>query len=144
VIAKMETVKKVLEDANITPTYQRLSVLKYLQYSKAHPTVDQIYEYLVKEIPTISPTTIYNTLNLFVEKGLVMPLTITGTGIRYDYNTTPHHHFLCKRCGKIIDINFEFMIKERSVIDGNKIEEVHLYFKGICKNCLAKERKNKE
>jgi Fe2+ or Zn2+ uptake regulation protein len=36
------------------------------------------------------------------------------------------------------------MIKERSVIDGNKIEEVHLYFKGICKNCLAKERKNQE
>lgn len=142
IISKMETIKKNLEDVGITPTYQRLSVLKYLKDCKAHPTAEQIYEYLVKRIPTISLTTIYNTLNLFVEKGLVVPLTITGTGIRYDYNTTPHHHFVCKRCGKIIDLDIEceFIRGERTIVAGNKIEEVHGYFKGICKDCLEKEK----
>jgi Fur family peroxide stress response transcriptional regulator len=138
----MEKIKNRLENAGIKPTYQRLSVLEYLRDSKAHPTAEEIYEYLIKRIPTISLTTIYNTLNLFVEKGLVVTLTVTGAVVRYDYNIIPHHHFLCKRCGKIIDIDIEckFVRGETTIVSGNKIEEVHGYFKGICKECLERKK----
>lgn len=86
----------------------------------------------------MSMTTIYNALNAFVKKGLVCTVTITGTEIRYDPTISPHHHFLCKECGKILDINIECPVGEKKETHGHKIEEVHGYFKGLCKDCLTK------
>ena len=94
-------------------------------------------EIIAKRIPTISKTTVYNTVNLFLESGLIHAVTITGTKIRYDINSQNHHHFLCKKCGKIIDIDVECPFAKGRVeeIYGNKIEEIHGYFKGVCKEC---------
>ncbi len=137
----MKRSKEILIGKGLKPTFQRLRILEYLQKHNNHPTVEMIYEYLVKEIPTISKTTIYNTLNALVEKGIVCAITITGTEIRYDFKTFPHHHFLCRRCGKVIDIDIECPYVKKGQIDGHKIEELHGYFKGICKECLKKDKR---
>jgi len=145
-ITKMERIKNVLNEKGIKPTYQRLKILEYMdKNTKNHPTVEMIYEELLKDIPTISMTTIYNTMNTFLEKGLVYGVTITGTGVRYDFNTNPHHHFLCKKCGRIMDINVKCSFAERSKnsVCGHQIKEVHGYFKGICKDCLKKNKKTR-
>lgn len=137
----MQRLKKLLKTKGLKPTYQRLKVLEYMdKHIDGHPTVEMIYEELLRELLTLSMTTIYNTLNVFVEKGLVSAVTITGKEIRYDYQTTGHHHFLCKKCGEIIDIDIECPFIEGTVKKtyGHKIEEVHGYFKGLCKNCLKK------
>jgi len=142
----MERIKNVLNEKGIKPTYQRLKILEYMdKNTKNHPTVEMIYEELLKDIPTISMTTIYNTMNTFLEKGLVYGVTITGTGVRYDFNTNPHHHFLCKKCGRIMDINVKCSFAERSKnsVCGHQIKEVHGYFKGICKDCLKKNKKTR-
>jgi Fur family peroxide stress response transcriptional regulator len=134
----MKQLKKLLSEKGIKPTYQRLKILEYMSKNmKNHPTVEIIHEELLKDIPTISLTTVYNTLNTFLEKGLVDGVTITGTETRYDLDPSSHHHFLCKNCGKIIDIEVQcaFAEGEKTVVRGNKIEEVHGYFKGICKEC---------
>ncbi|HEC79474.1 MAG TPA: transcriptional repressor [candidate division WOR-3 bacterium] len=141
----MEKLKSRLEEKGLKPTYPRLKVIEYLSDNiNSHPTVEMIYEALKGEIPTISITTIYNTLNAFLENKLVAAETITGTEIRYDIVTTPHHHFLCKICGRIIDIEISCPIfgDGKKMINGHKIEEVHGYFKGICKDCLRNKRKN--
>ncbi len=143
-IPKMETFKNMLKDKGIKPTYQRLKILEYMcDNTKSHPTVEMIYEKLSKNIPTMSLTTVYNTLNALLEKGLVSAVTITGTEARFDINARSHHHFLCKECGKIIDVNVEcpFAMGEKS-ISGHRIEEVHGYFKGTCEDCLER-RSNK-
>ena len=101
--------------------------------------MEMIYEDLVKEIPTISKTTIYNTLNALLETGVIHAITITGTETRYDCRGGAHHHLLCKSCGKIIDIDIECPYIEDEEIAGHRIEERHGYFKGICKNCLKKK-----
>lgn len=138
-ISKMEQLKNLLKMRGLKPTYQRLRIIEYMnRHMDGHPTVDMIYEALSKEIPTLSMTTIYNALNAFVENGLVSTVTITGTEIRYDPTTSPHHHFLCKECGKILDINIECPVGEKKETHGHKIEEVHGYFKGLCKDCLKK------
>jgi Fe2+ or Zn2+ uptake regulation protein len=137
----MENAKEVLQAKGFKPTFQRLRILEYLQQHEDHPTVEMIYEDLVREIPTISKTTIYNTLNALAEKGIVHSVTITGTEARYDCKTFPHHHFLCKRCGKVIDIDIQCPHLNRGRIDGHRIEELHRYFKGICKECLRKKGK---
>ena len=94
----MKKLENILTKIDLKPTYQRIKVLEYLnKHMNSHHTVEVIYEALSKNIPTMSMTTIYNTLNAFLEKGLVSAVTITGTEIRYDFNTSSHHHFLCKK-----------------------------------------------
>ena len=140
----MERLKKSLEDKGLKPTYQRLKVLEYLdRHIDTHPTAEMIYEALSRNMPTISVTTVYNTLNAFLQTGLVTAETITGTEVRYDLVTHPHHHFLCRICGAIIDVDVTCPIVEAKskVINGHTIEEIHGYFKGICEHC---KRSNKE
>lgn len=139
----MKSFKTILEEKGIKPTYQRLKIFEYMSRNTVnHPTVEMIYEKLLKDIPTISMTTVYNTLNAFLEKGLVDAITITGTEMRYDFNTDSHHHFLCKQCGKIVDIEVACPFSEgKKLHHGHRVEEVHGYFKGICKDCL-KDVKN--
>ena len=68
----MKSLKSILEEKGIKPTYQRLKVFEYMNRNTVnHPTVEMIYERLLKDIPTISMTTVYNTLSAFLEKGLV-------------------------------------------------------------------------
>jgi len=134
-ITKMINIKSELEKRAIKPTYQRLCVLEFIEQNSDHPTADRIYENLMKKIPTMSRTTIYNTLNLFLEKGLVAPLTITGTEVRYELITNQHHHFLCLKCGRIYDVDIQCPLSQSKTVDGHQIQEIHGYFKGICKNC---------
>jgi len=136
----MNAIIKILQNNNIQPSYQRIKILQLLDKKREHMNVNMIYEELIKEIPTISKTTIYNTLNAFVKKGLIQCLTITPEEMRYDFETTPHHHLLCKKCGTIIDVNVQCTYAESMEIDGHRIEEIQGYFKGICKECLSKGR----
>lgn len=142
-ISNLERLKNILQERGLKSTYQRLKILEYIdEHRDSHPTVEMIYKELFRRLPIISMTTIYNTLNAFLEKGLVSAITITGTEIRYDINTNPHHHFLCRECGRIIDIDIEcpFARGKEKAICGHRIEEVHGYFKGICKDCLKKHK----
>jgi len=137
----MERFKNLLKDKGLKPTYQRLKVLEYMdKHMDNHPTVEMIYEALTRELPTLSMTTIYNTLDALVDKGLVSAVTITGTEVRYDYITSSHHHLLCRKCNEIIDIDIKCPMteKDKKEAHGHKIEEVHGYFKGLCKDCLKK------
>lgn len=135
----MENLIKILQSKNIQPSHQRIKILEILVKNKDHVNVNMIYDELSKEIPTISKTTVYNTLNTFAEKGLVHCLTITPEEMRYDYETKPHHHLLCKQCGRIIDVNVRCTYAEAMEIEGHRIEEIQGYFKGICKDCLSRE-----
>ena len=130
----------ILQKKEIRPTYQRLKIFEYLHQSKEHPTVEMIYNNMVKKIPTISKATIYNTINLLVEKGLIVPLAIPDSDTRFESNVDWHHHFLCQRCGKIIDLDIKCEYFEKKQVQGHKIKELHSYFKGICKECLEKQK----
>jgi len=126
----------ILQEKNIKPTFVRLKILSYLESNRTHPEAEKIFKAIKKEIPTISLTTIYNTLDIFRLKGLVRPLFITGTEVRYDRDTSFHGHFFCEKCGRISNLDFEYDGLKKESVDGNKITEVHGYFKGVCKDCI--------
>ncbi|MEA2103551.1 MAG: Fur family transcriptional regulator [Candidatus Cloacimonadota bacterium] len=136
----MERVKRKFDEVGIRPTSERMSIFRYLIDNRNHPTANMIYNSVLKKIPTISKATVYNSLNLFTEKGVINPVMITGNETRYDSNTSPHHHFLCEKCGKIIDIDIQCPYFKKGMIKGNKINELHGYFIGICKDCLEKQK----
>ena len=129
----------VLKKHEITPSMQRVKILEYLQNNKTHPTADMIYKAIYKEIPTLSKTTVYNTLKAFIKKGILMELTLFENEIRYEYNTEPHIHFKCIKCKKIYDLDIDFDRYDNNLIDGHRVLEHHVNLKGICKECQKGE-----
>lgn len=130
---------KLLKENSIKVTPQRLEILKYLDENRIHPTADQIYTGLKEKNPSLSKTTVYNSVETLKEHGLIQSLTVSSSESRYDFRTDSHHHFLCKKCGKIIDIDIICPNMNEILEGGHKVEEVHGYFEGICKKCMEKQ-----
>jgi Fur family peroxide stress response transcriptional regulator len=133
---KSET-RSVLVARGIKPTYQRMAILESVSADKSHPTIRALHARLVRTIPTLSKTTLYSTLQLFARKGLVAHLSIDPAEARFDGILTPHHHFCCTSCGRILDLELSCPNSRRGVFHGHRIDEVHGYFKGVCAVCLS-------
>ena len=84
----------------------------------------------------LSKATVYNGLNALVDKGLLTALTITSEEARYDFKREPHHHFLCKHCGSILDVKVKCTYADVAEVEGHRVEDIRGYFKGTCKKCL--------
>jgi Fe2+ or Zn2+ uptake regulation protein len=133
-------IKEILVKNGISPSYHRLRIYEYLVNNHIHPTADMIYADVIKNIPTLSRTTIYNTLKTFTEKGLISSITIEDNEVRYDADISLHGHFKCISCGALYDIDVDHLHVEKKLIinkkiNGHLITEKHIYFKGICKKC---------
>jgi Fur family peroxide stress response transcriptional regulator len=132
-------VHEYLVKNNIKPLYNRVKVLEYLLDKQNHPTVDEIYNDLVKELPTLSKTTVYNTLKLFLQANLVRLITIEDNETRYDVNIPNHGHFKCEECKEIYDFTIDIDGVETEELSQFKIKEKSVYYKGICPGCLNKK-----
>lgn len=124
-----------LKNHGIKPSYQRIRIFDYLIKNKNHPTVDNIYTALVGDIPTLSKTTVYNTLKLFHEKGIVIIVNIEENESRFDADTSNHGHFKCSKCGKIYDFNLNKENLSIPELSKFSINEKHIYLKGVCPDC---------
>lgn len=120
---------------------QRESIRKYLAGTKSHPTADMVYHAIRTEYPNISLGTVYRNLNLLVEQGEVQKI-YCGNGIdRFDYDTSEHYHFICKRCNCVSDLKMESISHINTIAAAGfagEIEGSVTYFYGICPEC--KER----
>lgn len=133
---RIENVSEYLKAHQVKPSYQRIKIFEYLVKHRNHPTVDLIYRELVKKIPTLSKTTVYNTLNLFIEKKIAILIVIEENETRYDADTSIHGHFKCQKCQDVLDLDVDLAKIEIPSLDGHQVNEYHIYFKGICKGCL--------
>ena len=131
----MDNFGEYLKDKGVKPSYQRIKIFEYLYRNKNHPTVDMIYKELVNEIPTLSKTTVYNTLKLFSGKNIILLINIEENELRFDADTTDHGHFKCTKCGNILDFDIDLSEINTKNIAKSKIDETHLYIKGMCDTC---------
>jgi Fur family peroxide stress response transcriptional regulator len=129
-----------LADKGIKPTFQRAVILEAVLGKDGHPTIRALHERLVREVPTLSKTTLYATLDLFARKGLVAALYIDPAEVRYDGIPSPHHHFYCSSCRRILDVDIACATGRAGRLHGHRVDEVHGYFKGLCRECLASGR----
>lgn len=130
----MDNTSQYLSGYGIRPSVQRIAIMRYLRNNKMHPTADEIFEALRKQIPTLSKTTVYNTLKLFVDHGAAIYIGIDEKNARFDGHVEPHAHFRCKKCGKIIDLDMD-MEKCLPENFNGKIDETYFYLKGLCGKC---------
>lgn len=129
-------VRNRLLEFGVKPSMQRIAIMEYMMGHFTHPTADIIFNDLYTYIPTLSKTTVYNTLKLFEEHGAIQTITIDDKNLRYDADISTHAHFKCKNCGCINDLP----INNVSIYEGQKykdfvITDYQLYYKGYCKEC---------
>ena len=122
---------------------QRESIKSFLMTRTDHPTAETVYENLRKEYPKISLGTVYRNLSLLTEIGEIQTIS-TGVGPdRFDGNVEPHYHFICKRCGKVIDLKMQGIehinLLAQHEFSGN-IEGHTVFFYGSCEECLVQEK----
>jgi Fur family iron response transcriptional regulator len=104
-----EEVADLLRRHGITPTHQRLEIAHALFSRRRHLSADQILAIVNLRHSETSKATVYNTLKLFLEKGLVREVIVDPSKVFYDPNTEPHHHFYNQVSGELIDIDAEDM-----------------------------------
>ena len=127
-----------LEAHNIKGSVPRLAIMQYLIDHDTHPTVEEVYQALHGELPTLSLTTVYNTLRMFAERGAATLITIDDRRVCYDGNREHHSHFLCKKCGKVFNMPSDSLDPPRPRPGygvGFRIDEVQIYYKGLCREC---------
>ncbi|MDY6895082.1 MAG: transcriptional repressor [Thermotogota bacterium] len=142
---------KILKNKKIKVTPNRFKVAFELFNSDEHPSIDELHQKLVKNNDNrISFTSVYNIVKLFENAGLVKEISIENK-IHYDSNITPHAHFICKKCGRIQDIEldkinfldekklFNFKTFNEEELKDNKIDSVEINFYRTCGECLKEE-----
>lgn len=98
-----------LREHGIQPSAQRVAVAEYVLVTDEHPSADLVFRRVRKRFPWISRATVYNTLNLFVEKGLLKSLNLAEESVVFDPNVETHHHFIDDRTGAIHDIPWDLV-----------------------------------
>lgn len=126
------------ENPKIKYTNQRVEILNFLKDNFTHPTVEQVYKAVKKKLTRISKATVYQNLKFLAENGLVQEVNIKGIS-RFEPNLEPHHHIICKNCGKIIDFEskelIDYSLKIAKKLKQMNIESVSTNFFGICDKC---------
>ena len=122
---------------------QRESIKNYLANTTEHPTADLIYMHVKREFPNISLGTVYRNLNLLTDLGEAIKITSPDGGDRFDGNLTPHNHFYCKECGKILDLPIDEESMKRLHESASEdfdglIESSTITFFGKCRDCCPK------
>ena len=131
--------EQICKSAGLKVTQQRLEIYRQLLRAKDHPAAETLHTRLEKRLPTLSLDTVYRTLATFERLGLVHRLETTGSQARYEALTTRHHHFLCDRCGRVIDFSWEDFdaLQPPPPPEGaGPVERTSVVMHGRCADCL--------
>ena len=130
-------IAEILKEQGVNPTTQRIEIAHFLLSQPQHLSADEILQQLNREYEQVSQATVYNTLRLFVERGVIRELVVSPDRIYYDSNISSHHHFIDVETGRIHDIAAEDL--KLPCVDHLDVEisEISVLMKGRLKNAAA-------
>lgn len=137
---------KVCRVQGVKATHQRVEILRELAGSEEHPDAETIFARVRQRVPAISVDTIYRTLRLLEESGVIARVGSMRDRARFDANTERHHHFVCTACGMIGDFYSDAMDHvpvPREVSEMGSVEGVYVELRGVCRTCKQKATKTK-
>ena len=126
-----------LREHGLRVTLPRLAVLECLAASKSHPTAEEVSAAVNHAVPTASRASVYNVLHSLRDAGLVEELVFDDAVARYDANLDRHHHFVCSRCRRVLDVAWDWDAPARlgESPEGHVVESVSVVFRGVCRDC---------
>lgn len=127
---KRDTVS-ILRDHGIQPSAQRVAVAEYVLHTTEHPSADKVWAGVQENFPMISRATVYNTLNLFVEKGLLRELHLAPDSVLFDPNTERHHHFIDEESGRVYDVPWSnVQVSNARALPGFEVQDYQVVMRG--------------
>ncbi len=123
-------------------TLQRKTILEILKQTKSHPSADEIYELVRKQLPRISLGTVYRNLEVLAKTGMIQKLELGGTIKKFDWNPNKHYHIRCLICGQVDDAPIAPLNKLEDKLYGSTVFSIighRLEFEGLCPDCTEKE-----
>ena len=136
---RMTRLTHILRDARLRVTPQRLAIYEEVARTDAHPDAERVFRHVRGRMPTVSLDTVYRTLAMLEEMGLVSRVEAGCERARFDANTDPHHHLICTRCGLVRDFQSEtadqFAVPP-GVEQWGRIDTVHIQVRGVCAGCI--------
>jgi Fe2+ or Zn2+ uptake regulation protein len=125
------SVVDILEQAGIQPSAQRVAVADYVLGTEDHPSAEQVWARVKQRFPMLSRATVYNTLNLFVEKGLLRELVLAEGKVVFDPKLEPHHHFIEDETQNILDIPWDALqVRHVDNLHGFDVREYQVVLRG--------------
>ena len=122
---------QALTERGIQPSAQRMAVAEYVLYTTDHPSADQVWAKVKRGFPMLSRATVYNTLNLLAEKGLLRELVLAEGKVVFDPNLDPHHHFLDEETGEIVDVPWAALdVRRVHSLNGFDVREYQVVMRG--------------
>ena len=121
-------------------TNQRAAILDFLKDNLNHPTVEEIFEEVKKNLPRMTKDTVYKNLKVLAKNNIIKEVNVKGVS-RFEAKIEPHHHIICKTCGKIVDYKSKKLIDYALKTVENQqdfvIKSAETNFFGHCKVCYA-------
>ncbi len=120
-------------------TAQRLLILHVLKSHPGHHTAKEICDLACPLLPALTESTVYRTLEFLLRQGWVSPSLDTNGTLTYELNVRPHHHLICRRCGKEVEIDDEMLqglYRQIESSSGFRLQASHLTFSGTCPECI--------
>ena len=135
---RLDRFKSVAKRAGVKLTHQRLEIFRAVASSVEHPSAEAVYTAVRAAMPTVSLDTVYRTLWLLTDLGLLTTLGQRQDSVRFDANLEHHHHYLCVRCGLVRDFESSELNAMRIPDAVNRFGEVvsaHVEVRGLCAKC---------
>lgn len=120
------------------PTAQRAMILEVVKHSEEHLTAGEIFERVRQRDPKVAYGTVYRSLHLLVQHGLIQELTFADQASRYDGRTDRHDHVHCMTCGLLLDVEVPMALTAKHIAEersGFTITSHHTVFAGMCPEC---------
>jgi len=135
---RIERFKSVARGAGVKLTHQRLEIFRAVASSAEHPSAEAVYKAVRRSMPTVSLDTVYRTLWLLTDLGLLTTLGPRQGSVRFDANPEHHHHYLCVRCGQVLDFessDLDALSIPDSVNRLGRVLSAHVEVRGVCARC---------
>ena len=121
----------ILRAHGIAPSAQRVAVATYVLHTDTHPSADEVWTQVRERLPQVSRATVYNTLNLFVERGLLRAVALAEGRMVFDAKTEPHHPFIDEETGRIHDVPGEAVPLPKTLsVTGFDVREFQVVMRG--------------
>jgi Fur family transcriptional regulator, peroxide stress response regulator len=139
--AETQRLRAVFRASGVKLTHQRLEIFRAIASRTDHPGVDAVFRAVKDRLPTVSLDTVYRTLWLFEDLGLITTLGPRREGVRFEPNLDRHHHYVCLRCGLVQDFESPRLaaLPVPAAVRGfGSVEGVQVEVRGLCLRCSSK------
>ncbi len=139
---RMRSFENMCRKLGVKRTHQRMEIFREVAQTVEHPDAEKVYRKVSERIPTMSLDTVYRTLWLLKDLGLVTTLGSPRERTRFDANLDHHHHFVCVKCGMTRDFysdDFDSLELPDTLLSIGEAVKTQVEVKGLCRKCAAGE-----